>query len=56
MATEAKSVAGAAGEGAFGQRIIALGRHLAQWSETADGLTCTYLTPSHAPSPPSCGA
>ena len=27
MATEAKSVAGAAGEGAFGQRIIALAAH-----------------------------
>src|ERR1700694_5278945 len=47
MGTEAKSVAGAAGQGAFGQRIVALAAHLAQWSESADGLTCTYLTPAH---------
>jgi hypothetical protein len=29
MGTEAKSVAGAAGQGAFGQRIVALAAHLA---------------------------
>jgi N-carbamoyl-L-amino-acid hydrolase len=47
MTSQAKSAAGAAGQGAFGERIIALAAHLAQWSETADGLTCTYLTPTH---------
>jgi allantoate deiminase/N-carbamoyl-L-amino-acid hydrolase len=47
MVTEAGSVVGAAAPGAFGQRIIALAAHLAQWSESADGLTCTYLTLPH---------
>src|SRR5438552_2346835 len=47
MQTEAQSVGGAAGQGALGERIVALAAHLAQWSETPDGLTCTYLTPSH---------
>jgi N-carbamoyl-L-amino-acid hydrolase len=31
----------------FGQRIVDLAARLAQWSETSDGLTCTYLTPAH---------
>ncbi|MBX9776552.1 MAG: allantoate amidohydrolase [Xanthobacteraceae bacterium] len=31
----------------FGQRIVDLAARLAQWSETSDGLTCTYLTPPH---------
>jgi hydantoinase/carbamoylase family amidase len=47
MQTEAKRVGGAAGQGALGDRIVALAAHLAQWSETPDGLTCTYLTPAH---------
>jgi hydantoinase/carbamoylase family amidase len=54
MANETKSPAdvgasgvGAKKRGAFGERVIALAAHLAQWSETADGLTCTYLTPTH---------
>jgi beta-ureidopropionase / N-carbamoyl-L-amino-acid hydrolase len=47
MQTEAKGVGGAAGQDALGGRIVALAAHLAQWSETPDGLTCTYLTPSH---------
>ena len=47
MRTEAKGVVGAAGQGALGERIVALAAHLAQWSETPDGLTCTYLTPAH---------
>jgi allantoate deiminase/N-carbamoyl-L-amino-acid hydrolase len=34
-------------DGAFGKRIIALADHLASWSETADGLTCTYLSTAH---------
>jgi N-carbamoyl-L-amino-acid hydrolase len=47
MAVESNSAA-TAGEGdAFGRRIIALAAHLAQWSDTPDGLTCTYLTPAH---------
>jgi len=37
----------AAADGAFGTRIIALATQLAEWSETPDGLTCTYLTPTH---------
>ena len=47
MQTEAQSAAGAAGQGALGERIVALAAHLAQWSDTPDGLTCTYLTPAH---------
>jgi beta-ureidopropionase / N-carbamoyl-L-amino-acid hydrolase len=35
------------GQDAFGKRIIDLAARLAQWSESADGLTCTYLTPPH---------
>src|SRR5712671_4345743 len=33
--------------GAFGNRIMGLADRLAQWSENADGLTCTYLSPAH---------
>jgi hydantoinase/carbamoylase family amidase len=47
MVMEAKSAAGAAGQDAFGRRIIELAARLAQWSDTADGLTCTYFTPAH---------
>src|SRR5712691_4603595 len=47
MATVAKSAAGASEQGAFGQRIMVLADRLAQWSEIADGLTCTYLSPAH---------
>jgi N-carbamoyl-L-amino-acid hydrolase len=31
----------------FGQRIVDLAGLLAQWSDTSDGLTCTYLTTAH---------
>jgi hydantoinase/carbamoylase family amidase len=31
----------------FGSRIIVLADHLAQWSETSQGLTCTYFSPAH---------
>ncbi len=31
----------------FGGRIMALADRLAEFSETADGLTCTYLSPAH---------
>jgi beta-ureidopropionase / N-carbamoyl-L-amino-acid hydrolase len=30
-----------------GDRILQLADHLAQWSETPGGLTCTYLSPAH---------
>ena len=33
--------------GAFGERIMELADRLAQWSESTDGLTCTYLSPAH---------
>src|SRR5262249_49841182 len=46
-ATEANRSAGGAGQGAFGARVIALAERLAQWSETADGLTCTYMSAAH---------
>jgi beta-ureidopropionase / N-carbamoyl-L-amino-acid hydrolase len=31
----------------FGDRILQLSDHLAQWSETPHGLTCTYLSSAH---------
>jgi beta-ureidopropionase / N-carbamoyl-L-amino-acid hydrolase len=31
----------------FGAKILDMARELAQFSETADGLTCTYLSPAH---------
>jgi beta-ureidopropionase / N-carbamoyl-L-amino-acid hydrolase len=33
--------------GSFGDRVLALADRLAQWSETPDGLACTYLSPAH---------
>ena len=33
--------------GQFGAKIIDLAHKLAKWSETPDGLTCTYLSPAH---------
>ena len=33
--------------GAFGKRILELADRLAAWSESPDGLTCTYLSPAH---------
>jgi beta-ureidopropionase / N-carbamoyl-L-amino-acid hydrolase len=33
--------------GSFGSRVLELADHLAQWSETKNSLTCTYLTPAH---------
>jgi hydantoinase/carbamoylase family amidase len=33
--------------GLFGKRIMELADRLAQWSESPDGLTCTYLSPAH---------
>ena len=47
MVTEANSAVDASGRDAFGQRIMALAELLARWSETSDGLTCTYLSPAH---------
>jgi beta-ureidopropionase / N-carbamoyl-L-amino-acid hydrolase len=37
----------AAPPGVFGARILDLADRLARWSETPDGLTCTYLTEAH---------
>ncbi|HEX3339511.1 MAG TPA: M20 family metallo-hydrolase [Pseudolabrys sp.] len=34
-------------EAPFGQRILLLADRLAAWSETPDGLTCTFLSPAH---------
>jgi allantoate deiminase/N-carbamoyl-L-amino-acid hydrolase len=45
IASEAQSPAGA--PAAFGKRILALADRLAAWSETQDGLTCTFLSPAH---------
>jgi beta-ureidopropionase / N-carbamoyl-L-amino-acid hydrolase len=47
MAREAKSTGGGVAADAFGVRIMALADRLAQWSETSDGLTCTYLSGAH---------
>ena len=33
--------------GAFGPRVLASADRLAMWSETPDGLSCTYLTTAH---------
>ena len=33
--------------GAFGGRVLALADHLAQFSESSNGLTCTYLSHAH---------
>jgi beta-ureidopropionase / N-carbamoyl-L-amino-acid hydrolase len=38
---------GGAESGGFGQRIMELADCLAHWSESSDGLTCTYLSPAH---------
>src|SRR5262249_28810027 len=46
MMTEAMDGVGSE-PGAFGKRIIELADRLAQWSESSDGLTCTYLSPAH---------
>jgi hydantoinase/carbamoylase family amidase len=47
MATEVKRVDGGVRQGAFGARIMELADRLAQWSDSPDGLTCTYLSPAH---------
>lgn len=36
-----------ASPGKFGVRILEMAHKLAQWSETPDGLMCTYLSPAH---------
>src|SRR5262249_4565030 len=46
MVTPAMDGVGGA-PGAFGKRIMELADRLAQWSESSDGLTCTYLSPAH---------
>ena len=47
MVTEAMRGVGGSEPGAFGKRIMELAERLAQWSESSDGLTCTYLSPAH---------
>lgn len=37
----------AAPQGTFGARVIELAEQLAAWSDAADGLTCTFLSPAH---------
>ena len=44
--TERRLQAGERGV-AFGGRVLALADHLAQFSESSNGLTCTYLSPAH---------
>jgi beta-ureidopropionase / N-carbamoyl-L-amino-acid hydrolase len=45
METETKPVS--EHPAALGERIMAMADRLARWSETPDGLTCTYLTAAH---------
>src|SRR5215468_5958035 len=47
MVTEAMRGVGGSEPGAFGRQIMELAGRLAQWSESSDGLTCTYLSPAH---------
>jgi N-carbamoyl-L-amino-acid hydrolase len=47
MVREAASKIGRVEPGAFGKRIMELADRLAAWSESSDGLTCTYLSPAH---------
>jgi hydantoinase/carbamoylase family amidase len=47
MVTEAKSVDAGVAPGALGRRVMALADALAQWSESSEGLTCTYLSEAH---------
>lgn len=45
---QSKQAAAADAAGApLGDRIVALALRLAEFSETPDGLTCTYMTPTH---------
>jgi hydantoinase/carbamoylase family amidase len=45
--TDTASVSAAHASAMFGPRIMALINLLARWSETRDGLTCTYLSQAH---------
>jgi beta-ureidopropionase / N-carbamoyl-L-amino-acid hydrolase len=47
MTVRTNSGTAAGAKGAFGGRIMELADQLAQWSETSDGLTCTFLSPAH---------
>lgn len=47
MENGARGGPGANERGAFGVRVMQLADQLAQWSESADGLTCTYMSPAH---------
>lgn len=47
MARGAAATIGEVEPGAFGKRIMELADRLARWSESSEGLTCTYLSPAH---------
>src|SRR5215831_5636430 len=47
MASGAANRIGDSPPGAFGRRIMELADRLARWSESPEGLTCTYLSPAH---------
>jgi N-carbamoyl-L-amino-acid hydrolase len=47
MTVQTNSGTAAGADGAFGARIMELADLLARWSETSDGLTCTFLSPAH---------
>jgi allantoate deiminase/N-carbamoyl-L-amino-acid hydrolase len=47
MSEQGSEAAAAATAAPLGDRIVALALRLAEFSETPDGLTCTYMTPAH---------
>jgi hydantoinase/carbamoylase family amidase len=44
---QTRGSSGAVEPGAFGSRIMAFADRLARWSESLDGLTCTYFSAAH---------
>jgi hydantoinase/carbamoylase family amidase len=44
---DASSIAAAGGSSALGARILTLADRLARFSESANGLTCTFMSPAH---------
>lgn len=47
MLSERPATVQIGGARTLGARILELADRLARWSESADGLTCTYLSPAH---------
>ncbi|MGE0038360.1 MAG: allantoate amidohydrolase [Xanthobacteraceae bacterium] len=47
MSERSPQAAAAATAAPLGDRIVSLALRLAEFSETPDGLTCTYMTPAH---------